>query len=180
MDKHVTLGMLVKMTEIETYLVSYWAFLLVFSAGCTFGYVIANNIRVTEIALELWQDGARDCVPFLTPPWNGPLKFCSILLAFWITYAESKSLGTETWLYGVTCFLIGFATIYGWVGDRSKTNRWLPGMHSRLVLRYGQLKTMGERQKADALKVLEAKFVARYPKYRSYSLDKNASGPFEG
>ncbi len=168
------------MEEIEKYLESYWAFLSVFSAGCAFGYAIANNMRVTEIALDLWQGGGRDCVPFLTPPWNGPLKYCSIFLAFWIIHSESQSLGTETWLYGVTCFLIGFAAIYGWIGDRSKTDRWLPGMHSRLVLRYGQLKNMGQRQKADNLKILETKFVARYPQYRRYALNKNVPGPFEG
>ena len=169
-----------KMEEIEKYLEFYWAFLFVFSAGCAFGYVIANNIRVTEIALDLWQDGARECVPFLTPPWNGPLKFFCILLAFWITYAEAQSLGSESWLYGVTSFLIGFAAIYGWVGDSAKTDRWLPGMHSRLVLRYGQLKTMGQPQKADALKTLETKFIARYPQYRRHALNKNAFGPFRG
>ena len=168
------------MEEIEKYLELYWAFLLVFSAGCAFGYVIANNMRVTEIALDLWQGGGKDCVPFLTPPWTGPAKFFCILLAFWITYAEAQSSGSESWLYGVTSFLIGFAAIYGWVGDRTNTDRWLPGMHSRLVLRYGQLKTMGQRQKADALKILETRFVTRYPQYRRHDLSKNTSGPFKG
>ena len=168
------------MEEIEILLQSYGVFLLVFSAGCAYGYAIANSMRVTEIALDLWRDGARDCIPFLTPPWNGPLKIICFLLAFILIYNEAASQGSETWLYGVTSFLIGFAAMYGWIGDRSKTEFWLPGMHSRMMLRSGQLKNMGEINKSEALKTLTHKFVKRYPRYQTSNENDSMPGPFNG
>ncbi|HAT34272.1 MAG TPA: hypothetical protein DCS82_01030 [Rhodospirillaceae bacterium] len=166
------------MDEMFRYIDLYGTFFVIFIAGGGFGYGVSQSIRVTEIALDLWRDGARDCIPFLTPPWSGPMKFICFLTAAGFTYSDAQTRGTDAWLYGVTSFLIGFAAIYGWIGDKEKTDRWLPGMHARMKIRRGQLKTLGQRDKSDALETLIEKFEERYPQFRAPEPKQPMKGPF--
>lgn len=166
------------MDELIRYAEAYGVFAAIFISGGAFGYGVSLNMRVTEIALDLWREGAHDCLPFLTPPWGGPMKFTCILIAFGLTYSDAQARGGDAWLYGVAAFLIGFASIYGWIGDKAKTDRWLPGMYDRMKIRRGQLKTIGQMDKSSALETLIEKFEERYPEFRAPTPHPPMKGPF--
>lgn len=168
------------MEDLARYTEAYGVFVAIFLVGGAFGYAVSLNMRVTEIALDLWPEGARDCLPFLTPPWGGPLKFVCVAIAFGLTFSEAQTRGGDAWLYGVTAFLIGFAAIYGWIGDKEKTERWLPGMHERMKIRRGQLKTIGQIDKATALETLIKKFEENHPQFRAPEPKPRMKGPFGG
>lgn len=166
------------MAELLSYTDKYGIFLMIFLLGMCFGYFITLSMRFTEIALDIWKDGARDCVPFMVPPFGGPIKLISFSIAVGLTYYDSLTRGSDTYIFGIAAFLVGFAMIYNVVSDKKRINRWLPALYQRLNIRRGQLKTFGQPDQSEKL----AKFIERmethYPHLATNKPKLRMKGPF--
>jgi hypothetical protein len=168
------------MAELLSYTDEYGIFLVIFLLGNCFGYFITLSIRFTEIAVEVWKDGARDCVPFMVPPFGGPIKLASFATALGLTYYDSLSRGSDTYIFGIAAFLIGFAMIYNFVGDEKKKDRWLPSLYARLTVRRGQLKTFGQPGQSEKLAEFIERMETQYPHLAANKPKPRMKGPFSG
>ncbi len=168
------------MADLLSYTDRYGIFLVIFLLGMCFGYFITLSMRLTEIALDIWKDGARDCVPFMVSPFGGPLKLISFSTAVGLTYYDSLTRGSDTYIFGIASFLVGFAMIYNVVSDKKRTERWLPTLYQRLTVRRGQLKTFGQTDQSDKLAEFIKRMEAHYPHLTVNKPKPRMKGPFSG
>ncbi|MDA0656067.1 MAG: hypothetical protein O2912_06650 [Proteobacteria bacterium] len=157
----------------------YWAFLVIFLLGLGFGYHVSIQVRCTEIAMELWPEHGRDCLVFMVPAMGGPIKFGSAIIAAGLTLNDSHTRGPESYLLGIAAFAMSFAWMHARYGNPDKTERILPGIHARLKLRRGQLKSFGQPGKSEIVEDFIARLEQHYP-YLAVKTTPRMRGPFGG
>jgi hypothetical protein len=150
--------------DVLKFLETYGIYVVILGLGGVFGYFLSLGIRYSEIALDVWREGARDCAPFMAHPLSLPAKIITIAAGLILTLKSVTDFGNEAYLFGLTAFAIGTATVHNFVGNKDKVDRLLPGIHRRLKLRRGQLRTAGQRDKSDAVATFLEKLEDRYPK----------------